>query len=566
MKNSLFHAKKHCIIGAFGVVYLADTIYYFMEESNQGGGMPFDLSELTDFQFGPAWARKGAAQETPLAALPPRSRDHRPAPRRRDGERREGAPRRNDSSRHEGGHPFNRTPREGAQVGSRHGRERRPSRAGDTRGERPQRELPQPAEGYRVELRPANGILEVFSKEIQKLKRALPLLDLARVVMAGKERYDVVFMKLENGSTLIHSTKGDNACWLTEAEAVSYLWKAPWFAELYATERVETEAPKGSFSGVAVVDGALIGPANWHGYQASLMNLYRTRYSHLPLEVFKARVKVDKTEETVSKWLEEASHKTVWKPVYEGAAEASVLEDERAVEADFRTNAYSKVYEQVDKIFVNGATPRERLTPGIAAHVAILADKTRRFPQMLIPNLCHGLARHHMPIYKWQGNHFTGPSRVRAIPADTVLADRMAAIVTWAKEHSGSKLEAMFAELSGVPAGTDEESAKLATDAHAPYVADTLWLLEQGFLVVTSDNALWYPKGETAPAPTRVEATKGKPRHAKGKGKGNKPQQQKKVDKPAAPAAPAPETPSEAPAPEDTPEEESPAPEAAPAE
>ncbi len=518
-----------------------------MDESNQGGGMPFDLSELTDFQFGPAWARKGAAQESPATPLPPRSH----APHRGEGERREGA---------RGPRTFNRdrAPREGARDGQRPSRpfskDSRDRRRGEGRPERPQRELPQPAEGFRVELRPANGILDVFSKEIQKLKRALPLLDLARVVMAGKERYDVVFMKLENGPMLIHSTKGDEACWLSEAEAVSYLWKAPWFATLYATEQVDTEAPKGSFSGIATVDGNLIGPANWHGYQAALMNLYRTRYAHLPLEQFKGRIKVDKAEETIAAWMEAASHKTVWKPIYEGAAEGCMLEDERAVEADFRANAFGKVYEQVDKLFVNGNTPRERLTPGIAAHVSILADKTRRFPQMLIPNLCHGLARHHMPIYKWQSNHFTGPSRVRAIPADTVLADRMAAIVAWAKEHSGNKLDAMFAELSGVPAGTDEESSKLASEAHAPYVADTIWLLEQGFLVVTNDNSIWYPKGEAAPAPTKVEAPRGKhPAKGKGKGKGQaKKPQPKKEAKPAAPtpaAEEAPAAPEEAEAP-----------------
>ncbi len=514
--------------------------------------MPFDLSELTDFQFGPAWARKGAAHESQMTALPPRSHDRRPAPRRGDSERREGAP------RHVGGtRSFSRSAREGERGErrlQRGPREERPfshsrDRHHDRRTERPQRELPQPAEGFRVELRPANGILEVFSKEIQKLKRALPLLDLARIVMAAKERYDVVFMKLENGSMLIHSTKGDDACWLSETEAVCYLWKAPWFSKLYTAEQVAADAPKGTFSGIATVDGHLIGPANWHGYQAALMNLYRSRYAHLPLEVFKSRVKVDKTEEAVAAWLEAASHKTVWKPIYEGAAEGCVLEDERAVEADFRANAYNKVYELVDKLFVNGNTPRERLTPGIAAHVSILADKTRRFPQMLIPNLCHGLARHHMPIYKWQGNHFTGPSRVRAIPADTVLADRMAAIVAWAKEHSGEKLDAMFAELSGVPAGTDEESKKLAAEAHAPYVADMIWLLEQGFLVVTSDNAIWFPKGAAAPAPTKVDAPKGKQRHGKGKAKGHdkKPQPKKDSVEVTPPAPAAEETPAETP-------------------
>ncbi len=513
-----------------------------MEESNQGGATPFDLSELTDFQFGPAWARKGADHERPVTPLPSRSRERRPEPRRGESERREGGTRREGSRRNDGGsRSFNRdrAPRDEQRQPRGNARERRNDRHAEGRAERPQRELPQPAEGFRVELRPANGILEVFSKEIQKSKRAHPLLDLARVVMAGKERYDVVFMKLENGPMLIHSSRGDGACWLSEAEAVSYLWKAPWFAELYAAEQIETDAPKGSFSGIAAVDGNLIGPANWHGYQAALMNLYRTRYAHLPLEVFKGRVKVDKAEETIAAWLAAASHKTVWKPVYEGAAEGCVLEDERAVEADFRANAYGKVYELVDKLFVNGATTRERLTPGIAAHVSILADKTRRFPQMLIPNLCHGLARHHMPIYKWQGNHFTGPSRVRAIPADTVLADRMTAIVNWAKAHSGEKLDAMFAELSGVPAGTNEESSRLAAEAHSPYVADTIWLLEQGFLVVTNDNAIWFPKGEAAPAPTKVDTPSNKGRHGKGKNKGEEKKPQPKKQAASAAAAPA---------------------------
>ena len=80
--------------------------------------------------------------------------------------------------------------------------------------------------------------------------------------------------------------------------------------------------------------------------------------------------------------------------------------------------------------------------------------------------------------------------------------------MNWAKENSGKKTDAMFAELSGVTAGEDEESRKAATDAHAPYVADMIWLLEQGYIVVTSDNAVWFPKGEAAPEPV----TKPQPR------------------------------------------------------
>lgn len=450
------------------------------EEKNQGNAASLNLSDLADFQFGPAWARPGSASSPAYTERP--ARESR-APRRREGVERR---------------PFNRDRRDSGDAPR--GKGERPTKRDSRREPKPQRELPAPAEGFRVELRPANSILELFAANIQKQKRALPLIDLARVVMGDKARYDLVFMKLENGPMLIHSTRGDQACWLTEAEALAYLWKAPWFSELYTREEIEVEAPKGNFNAVAVcsLGGELIGPVTWHGYQAALMNLYRNKYSTMPLDVFKNRISVDKTEETVAAWVQAASHKTVWKPTREGAAD-TVLEDARAVEADFLANHYASVYEVVDKVFINGSTPRAVLSPGIAAHVAILSDKTRRFPQMLIPNLCHGMARHHMPIYKWHGNHFTGPSRVRALPADTVLADRMMAIMNWAKENSGKKADIMFAELSGVSAGEDEASRQAATDAHAPYVADMIWLLEQGYIVVTSDNAVWFPKGDLAP-------------------------------------------------------------------
>lgn len=470
--------------------------------------MPFDLSELTGFQFGPAWAKPGADTAPSLSKMHPIERGER-----RSGPRRPSADRDRRAPRAEGAQD-SRRPRKGA-----------PRRDRDNREERPRRELPQPAEGFRVELRPTNGILEIFSKEIQKQKRALSLLDLARIVMAGKDRYDLVFMKLENGSMLIHSKKGDGACWLSEAEAISYIWSAPWFSELYTAEEAEVEAPKGNFTAVAVcpLGGEVIGPVNWHGYQAALMNLYRAKYANMALDVFKNRITINKDEEAVQAWLAAACKKTVWKPTREGA-EDCVLEDAKAVESDFAANHLNDTYEIVDKVFVNGATPRKLLSPGLSAHVATMSDRTRRSPQMLIPNLCHGLARHHMPIYKWQGNHYTGPSRVRAIPEDTVLADRMMAIVNWSKEHSGEKVEAMFAALSGVPAGTDEESKKAASDAYAPFAADMIWLLEQGFVVVTSDNSIWYPKGSAAPAPAKTE-----PRRRPKKKGNNKP---RSADKP----------------------------------
>ncbi len=454
----------------------------YMDESTHEGAVAFDLSELTDFQFGPDWAR---SQESPSLARfsAPADRVSRRAGDRGDA-RSKGNKRRDD-----------RAPR-----GEYRGRPERDAQSRPRRSEAPRRQLPQPAEGLRVEVRPSDPVLTIFATEIQRQKRAHSLLDLARVVMAKGDRYDLVFMKQAGGPMLIHSKREDGSCWLTQAEAVAYVSHAPWFGELYTAEQVQVDPPKGNFTGIAVcsLGNEVIGPVNWHGYQPSLARLYKAKYSSMPMGAFRAAIAVNKDEEAVKQWLAEASVRTVWHPTREDEQE-KVLETIKEVEEDFLQHHFTDVYETVEKVFINGAVPLKLLSPGLAAYVSILSGKHRRNPQILIPNLCHGLARHHIPIYKWHGHHYTGPSRIRVVPEGTVLADRMQGILNWTKENSGKKVDAMFAELSGVPAGTDEASKQAAADAYAPYTADMIWLMEQGFILVTNDNSIWYPKGEAAP-------------------------------------------------------------------
>lgn len=453
-----------------------------MDESKQEGAVAFDLTELSNFQFGPDWAR--TRDDTSLITRLGSSSEHSA---QRRGNSRRGDDRRRDA----------RSPRD-ADAG-RGGRAYRGTRD-SLRPTSQRRELPQPAPGLRVELRPCNSILTIFATEIMRQKRAHPLIDLARVVMAKSDRYDLVFMKQEDGPTLIHSKREDGSCWLSEAEALAWLPQAPWFPEFYSTEQVQVDPPKGSFSGIAVcsLGNEVIGPVNWHGYQPALTALYKAKYSSLTLGAFRAAISVNKDEEAVQQWLRDVSVRTVWHPTREGAQEVS-LPTLREVGHDFREHHFADVFECVDKVFVNGSVAYELLSPGLAAYVSILSGKHRRSPQILIPNLCRGLARHRMPIFKWHGRHYTGPSRVRSVPEGTVLADRMVAILNWSKENSGKKVDAMFAELSGVPSGADEESKRVAADAYAPYTSDMIWLMEQGFVLVTNDNSIWFPKGDAAP-------------------------------------------------------------------
>lgn len=501
-----------------------------------GNNVPLDLSALTDFQFGPAWARGGASGAT----FPAREMPARPAARERrfSRESADGGERRSERR------PFNRDNRGRDQRDNRERREGRDNREGRRQGDRgpremrPVRELPEPTAGLRVELRPVDTVLTVFSSEVHKQKRAVSLLEMAKVVMGAKERFDLVFMKQEGGPELIRSKKGDGACWIEKEESIAYLWQSPWFDELYEAVEEAVEAPKGVFTAIAKCgfSGQLIGPVNWHGYQSAVMSLHRSKFSNMPFEKYRSRIVIEKGDEVVAAWLEQATKKTVWKPKREGAEE-TVLSDEKSVEKDFTEFHFDEVYEVVDKVFVNGATPRRLLAPGLGAHLAILSDKTRKFPQMLIPNLCHGMARHHMPIYKWNGGHYTGPSRPKCIPEGTVLADRMMAIANWAKENSGQTVDKLLASLSGVAVpgeASDAAAREQSASAHDPYVADMIWLMEQGFILVMNDNTVWNPKNEAA----KDQPQKEKPASSKKKKQGSKkPSAQPKEEKAAEPKA-----------------------------
>lgn len=453
-----------------------------MDESSPESSLALNLSQLTDFRFGPDWARKDFNPSGGYAHYSDR------APRRDSaGSRKNGDMRRPRDAR-----SGDRAPRRA--TGKPDGRSPRFSSGSS----RPRRELPQPAEGLRVELRPCNAVLALFAAEIQRSKRVLSLLDLARVVVAKRDRFDLVFMKQEKGPTMYHSVKEDGSCWLSEEEVRAYLPRAPWFSEFYSVDEVQVEPPKGTFTGIAVcsLGGEVIGPVNWHGYQPALATLYKAKYTGMSLHEFRAAIKVDKDEEAVQEWLRGASTQKVWHPFRESADQESrtTFSSMHEVQDDFMKHHFSEVFKAEDKVFINAATPAQKLSPGLAAYVSILSGKFLRAPQILIPNLCHGLARHRMPIFKWKGHHYTGPSRLRAVPADTVLADRMTAIVKWAAENPGKKTDVMLAELTGIRAGDDEESRKAAQEAYDPYTADMIWLMEQGFILVTSDNSVWLPK------------------------------------------------------------------------
>lgn len=562
-----------------------------MSDASKEKKNPFlDLSELSGFQFGPAWAK--AEEDLQKEYKKTYSSDRREGRGDRRGRR--------PGDGREGGGRDGRDGREGRDGrGMRDRRDQRQPGGGrgmrDRREQRPERAPLVPTEKVRVEIRPVDAGLATLSQEIHKRKRCFSLLDLAKVVMGGRDRYEIWYIKEEQGPNFYYCKKAP-AVWLTEAEALSYLWNTPIIGEYYEEVVEEVEAPKGQFTAIAKcgMSGTIIGPVNWHGYQPALARLHAERFAHMPFDKFKSRIVVEKSEESVQAWLDSCTKRIAWRPkrtivsvevvetaevteasrtpeapevpeldavvdsvadvkadeevalnqetvteemtpelVEAEAPEASetsevaseeepvtpaeesapadeadeeviILRDRAAVIADLKEHHFAEIYDITHKCFVSGDVAQKNLSSGLFAHLLKAVEPARRHPSNIIPNICHGLARHRLPLFKWKGGYHTGPSRPHAVPADIILADRMKSILEWVKSNSGKRVDAMLNELAApLPEKTEEASTEATEEIvniHAEWVADLLWLLQEGYVLVMTDGRIYLSKNNSAPS------------------------------------------------------------------
>src|ERR1039458_8035463 len=135
------------------------------------------------------------------------------------------------------------------------------------------------------------------------------------VVLQKPERYAVQLGVKKNADGTVKqplfACALDDTPWLSEDEAIAHVLKIH-FATFYSAERTATEPPKGKYTFVAQcgMSGIILGPPNYHDYQNQLRKLHTERFSRMPFDAFKSRVKIVRDEEVVKKWIEDQSFKT----------------------------------------------------------------------------------------------------------------------------------------------------------------------------------------------------------------------------------------------------------------
>lgn len=473
----------------------------------------FDLEKL----FLPAWAQEPASAKSYANYEGERER-----PERRDGPHGRRPPRRDGPP---GPRRDGRGPRpEGDRRPGGGGQGKRPPRDGRPDGRRgpplDRREPATPLPEIDVVLAPDEKGTESLARQIRMTGRAYPLFDIAQLILQKDDRYTVTFKVKKDAEGKVAQPLFvcalDETLWFSEADAIGHVLKHH-FGTFYQSERTPTEPPKGkyTFVGQCGLSGVVLGPPNHHDYQNRLRKLHAERFSRMPFDVFKSRVKIVRDEEVVKKWVEDQSWKTEYTCL--NVAEPLRLATMGDVEKHFREVHKESIIKPIESQVLNGAAARAQRCPQLVQLVRHAWEDQRRFPLRLATTLSQQFAGHGLQFFKVNRTvTHVSVARPHFLDLDaTPLSDGIRRIVIHINEHPKSTrrklLEALApspapatpAPAAATPAGADTAPAQPApapadqpTPEQTAVIADLHWLIHQGHVIEFANGIL-----ETAKKP-----------------------------------------------------------------
>lgn len=368
-------------------------------------------------------------------------------------------------------------------------RERRTERRSDRRsGHKPERHAPrehQPVlEGWTVQLTADPRGVEGLARQIKADARAYSLFDLALLVLEKSERYLVEMKRASETAPALFQLQTDGSVWLNEREAVAHAL-AQHLDKFYRREQVKIDPPKGSYPFVAVcgVSGTLLGPPNYHDYQTKLRELHAQRFAHLPFDVYKERVRMERGEEFIEKWKEEQSTKEEFLPadVPEGS-EPVRLGSLAEVETHFRQNHASVIQPVADHATLPGPAAVHSSSPSARALARHTVDELRRFPLPLAHTLGQSLIAKGLQIFKAHENiTYVSVARPRYLDRVTSpVAETLSHMLDYLETHPSVTRAGQWKALLALRPVPEQGTE---SDREAAVARDLLWLLHQGHVI-----------------------------------------------------------------------------------
>jgi hypothetical protein len=481
--------------------------------------------------FQPSWAQ-GKTETNKFAKFtgnegvkPERSFSGKPGERR--------APRRDGASGggFGGGGDRRGGPGGAARGGSKFGdRQSSGFRGGDRRDEpRAARPAPlAPLPELNVAFIPEERGVEQLARQIKITGRAYPLFQIALLILQKAERYSVQLTKKKSDAAAqsLFACALDESPWTNEDEAVAHVLKNH-FTTFYQAERTATEPPKGVYTFVAQcgLSGEILGPPNHHDYQNQLRKLHTEKFSRMPFDMFKARVKIVKDEVVVKKWVEDQSFKTQYNCL--NVPEPLTLATLEEVEKHFRATHKDSIIKPVETLTVAGLPSRSLRDNGLQRLIRQEWEQQKFFPLPIATKLSQQFAHYGLQFFK-VNKTVTHVSVARPTFLDiqsTPVSENIKRIIEYingnAKCTRKKLIEALaptpkvakviVSEIPVVPLAEGEvaaapvkPAAPEATPEQTAVIVDLHWLIHQGAVLEFADGRMETAK-KPLPKPVKQE-------------------------------------------------------------
>lgn len=354
------------------------------------------------------------------------------------------------------------------------------------------------------------------------------------------ERYHVQLSskKKEDGTPVqpIYVCGLDETIWLDENEAMQHVLDKH-FGTFYSIEKIPTDPPKGVYTFVAQcgISGTILGPPNYHDYQAKLNKLHQERFSRMPFDMFKSRIRIVKDEAVVKKWLEEQSFRTEYTCL--NIPETIKLNSRDEVERHFRETHLANVIKPVDTYTLPGTAAVNLQHRALQGLLRRNYDEQMRFPIKVVNILSGQFARQGLQFFKVNKSvTHVAIARPRYLDMEaTPVSEGIKKIVEFINSHprtTRKKLLENFAPGStskpaqpapapapeaqgaegaataeGQPAEAPAPAAPTQSPEAAAVVSDLHWLVHQGHVIEFANGILETAK-KPLPRPPKPERPK----------------------------------------------------------
>jgi hypothetical protein len=402
----------------------------------------------------------------------------------------------------------------------------RPQRGGDQRGpgrlergrrqdgppREPKEEFP---EGVTVDLVPENSGVDSLTRQIRQTGRAYPLFDIGHLILKRPDRYQLDFRisgtHQDGTPRQFFVCSLDDTLWMSEGDAMRHVLTRH-FDTFYQTEKIPVDPPRGTYTFVAQcgMSGVILGPPNLHDYQTKLQRLHAERFSRVPFDVYKSRVRIVRDEAVVKRWIEEQSFRFEY--VCLNLPEPLKLNSREAVEQHFRQVHLPNIIRGVTTHTVRTPAAREALPPPLRRLARREFELQQRFPLKLVTRLSEDFAHRGLHFFKVNKTVLhVAVARPRHLDSETnPVSDGIKRILKAIDETPACTRRKLLESL-GVPLPqTPEPSNSGSPQPEAPpspelqaIVTDLHWLIHEGHVIEFANGVLETAK-KPAPRPMPV--------------------------------------------------------------